>query len=130
MSGVLRGTWILWFIVVRGLLDDEVPSHRCFECADLLGIRKKGREPYAEFLERHQQWGCEANYQGSNDGIDGASVSQDLSSVGRLFAVLEGDTKNDIRTIAQSRPYADLPTERKHGGMPLPDRSTIGKRGD
>ena len=73
------------------VLDYEVLSRHCSECAGLLGVKKNDGELYSELLEKHLQRGCEANYEGSSGGMEGASVSHHLSSVGRLFAFLDGD---------------------------------------
>ena len=71
------------------VLDYEVLSRRCSECAGLLGIKKNDGELYSELLEKHLERGCEANYEGSSGGMEGASVGHQLSSIGRLFAFLD-----------------------------------------
>jgi hypothetical protein len=60
------------------VLDYEVLSRHCSECAGLLGVKKTDGELYSNLLEKHLQRGCEANYDGSSGGMEGASVSHHL----------------------------------------------------
>lgn len=84
------------------VLDYEVLSRHCSECAGLLGVKKNDGELYSELLEKHLQRGCEANYEGSSGGMEGASVTHHASSVGRLFDFLDGD---DVWSIGnEARP--------------------------
>ena len=55
------------------VLDYEVLSRHC-----------------SELLEKHLQRGCEANYEGSSGGMEGASVGHHFSSIGRLAVFLDG----------------------------------------
>lgn len=72
------------------VLDYEVLSRHCSECAGLLGVKRNDGELYSELLEKHLRRGCEGNYEGSSGGMEGAAVSHYLSSIGRLFAFLDG----------------------------------------
>ena len=63
------------------VLDYEVLSRHCSECAGLLGVKKNDGELYSELLEKHLQRGCEANYEGSSGGMEGASVSHHVSLI-------------------------------------------------
>lgn len=56
------------------VVDYEVLSHHCSQCAGLLGIKKSDGELYSRLLEEHLQNGCEANYDGSSGRMEGASV--------------------------------------------------------
>lgn len=60
------------------VLDYEVLSRHCAECAGLSGVKKIDGEMYSKLLEEHLQNGCEANYEGSSGGMEGASVSDSL----------------------------------------------------
>jgi hypothetical protein len=57
------------------VLDYEVLSRHCSECAGLLAIKKSDGELYSKLLEEHLNSGCEANYEGSSGGMEGAAVS-------------------------------------------------------
>jgi len=72
------------------VLDYEVLSRHCSECAGLLGVKKSDGELYSELLEEHLKSGCEANYKGSSGGMEGASVSYSHSFSILLFHHLDG----------------------------------------
>ena len=57
------------------VLDYEVLSRHCSQCAGLLAVKKSDGELYAKLLEEHLKGDCEANYQGSSGGMEGAAVS-------------------------------------------------------
>jgi len=57
------------------VLDYEVLSRHCSECAGLLGVKNTDGEMYSKLLEDHFHSGCEANYEGSSGGMEGASAS-------------------------------------------------------
>lgn len=63
------------------VLDYQVLSRRCSECVGLLGVKKNDGELYSILLEKHLQQGCEANYEGSSGGMEGASVSHHVSLI-------------------------------------------------
>ncbi|CAF1106956.1 unnamed protein product [Rotaria sordida] len=100
------------------VLDYEILSRHCSECAGLLAIKKSDGELYSKLLEEHLKCGCEANYEGSSGGMEGAAM---VKMFGRSILkhnlryttyIADGDTKNDI-SISQSKPYDDLAIERK-----------------
>lgn len=57
------------------VLDYEILSRHCSECAGLLGLKKSDGELYSRLLGEHLANGCEANYDGSSGGMEGAAVS-------------------------------------------------------
>ena len=58
------------------VLDYELLSRRCGQCDGLLAVRKFDGELYNELLEQHLKCGCEANYDGSSGGMEGAAVKK------------------------------------------------------
>ena len=60
------------------ILDYEVLSRHDSECAGLLGVKKANGEFYSRLLEEHLENECEANYDRSSGGMEGASVSDSL----------------------------------------------------
>lgn len=57
------------------VLDYEIMSRHCSECAGLLSVKKYDGEQYSKLLEKHFESGCEANYEGSSGGMEGAAVN-------------------------------------------------------
>jgi hypothetical protein len=66
------------------VLDYEVLSRHCSECAELLAVKKSDGELYSNLLEEHLKSGCEANYVGSSGEMEGA-VLRDSHSFSILF---------------------------------------------
>lgn len=67
------------------LLDYEVLSRHCAECSGLLGVKKADGELYSSLLEEHLKNGCEANYDGSSGGMEGAAVSDFFHTSQTIF---------------------------------------------
>jgi hypothetical protein len=72
------------------VLDYEVLSRHCSECSGLLAIKKSDGELYSKLLEEHLKSGCEANYEGSSGGMEGAAVSDSHFFSIQLFHHLDG----------------------------------------
>jgi hypothetical protein len=72
------------------VIDFEVMTRHCSVCAGLISIKHTDGELYAELLEKHFQSGCEANYEGSSGGMEGASVSYAHVSIMTIFSDLDG----------------------------------------
>lgn len=73
------------------VLDYEILSRHCSECAGLLSVKKYDGESYSKLLEEHLTSGCEANYEGSSGGMEGAAVSGLCSFSILVLYHLDGD---------------------------------------
>ncbi len=71
------------------VLDYEILSRHCSECAGLLSVKQSDGELYSKLLEEHLKCGCEANYEGSSGGMEGAAVSDSYSFPIFLFRHLD-----------------------------------------
>ena len=72
------------------VLDYEVLTRHSSECAGLLGVKKSDGELYCKLLEEHLQNGCEANYDRSSGGMEGASVRHFVRSFSKFLDYLDG----------------------------------------
>jgi hypothetical protein len=72
------------------VLDYELLSRHCSECSGLLAVKKSDGGLYSELLEEHLKCGCEANYEGSSGGMEGAAVSDSHSFSILFFHYLDG----------------------------------------
>jgi len=72
------------------VIDFELLTRHCSTCAGLIGVRQSDGELYAELLEKHLVSGCEANYEGSSGGMEGAAVSHSHTFMMVIFSNLDG----------------------------------------
>lgn len=87
------------------VLDYEILSRHCSECAGLLAVKKFDGELYSKLLEEHLMCGCEANYEGSSGGMEGAAVSDLYPFSILLFLHLDGQNVWSIDLEVQPALY-------------------------
>ncbi len=73
------------------VLDFEVMTRHCSICAGLIGIKQSDGELYAELLQKHLESGCESNYEGSSEGMEGAAVRHFHTLIIDIFSNLDGE---------------------------------------
>ncbi|CAF3333513.1 unnamed protein product [Rotaria sp. Silwood2] len=87
------------------VLDHEVSSRHCSECAGLLAVKDSDGELYSQLLEEHLKCSCEAVYEGSSGGMEGAAISDSYSFFVLLLCHLDGCNVWTISRQTQSALY-------------------------
>ena len=87
------------------VLDFEVLTRHCSICAGLIGVKQSDAELYNELLEKHLESECEANYEGSSGGMEGAAVSHFYSFIMLLFTNLDDNNVFSINFKTQFAIY-------------------------